>query len=77
MLAWQKRQEHLQKLHQQVVKPQCITKLEERLNFFPHVPKMSNPDLNENINDLMALDFDLIDWSAWEHNEYFQLLNKI
>jgi hypothetical protein len=45
VLAWYQRQEHLQKLHQQVEKPWCVSRMEEELNFFVHGPKVSDTDL--------------------------------
>jgi len=74
VLAWYQRQEHLQKLHQQVEKPWCVTKMEEELNFFLHGPKVSGTDLGWDTDNFMALDFDMIDWSAWEQAGYVQVL---
>jgi hypothetical protein len=64
VLVWYQHQEHLLKLHQQLEKPWCVTRVEEKLNFFVHGPKVSDTDLGWDIDNFMALDFDMINWSA-------------
>lgn len=74
MLAWYQRQEHLQRLHQQVEKPGCVTKFEEELNLFVNGTKGAGTDLGWDTNNFMDLDFDMIDWTAWEKDGYVQAL---
>ena len=75
VLAWQPRQEHLQKLHGGVEKPWCVGKMEDELKSFTQGPKVSETDSGWNTDSAAALDFDMIDWSAWELEGYVQVLN--
>lgn len=75
VLAWHQRQGHLQSLHHQVDKPWCVTKMEEELNVLVHGPRVADMDLAWNTDNFESLDFDMIDWSAWEQEGYVQVLN--
>ena len=48
--------------------------MEEELNVFVHGPKVLDTDLGWDTDDF-TLDFDMIDWSAWEQNGYVQVLS--
>ena len=66
VLAWYQHQEHLERLHQQPKKPWCVMKMEEGLEFFMNGPKASEKELGWDTDSFMNVDFDMIDWSAWE-----------
>jgi hypothetical protein len=75
VLAWHQREQYLHSLHQQVDKPWCVTKMEEELHIVVHGPNVSGTDMAPNTENFMSLDFDMIDWSAWERDGYVQVLN--
>lgn len=75
VLAWHQRQEHLQELCQQAEKPWCVTKMEKNLNFSVRGSKVSGTDLGWDTDKMLPLDFDMIDWSAWEQDGYVQVLD--
>jgi hypothetical protein len=75
VLAWHQRQEHLHRLHQPVEKPWCVETMEKKLNFTALGPKVSDTGSELGTDNRFALDFDMIDWSAWEQDGYVQVLN--
>lgn len=74
VLAWHQRQEYLQQANQALNKPDCVTKMEEKLCL--HLPGSTNSDTDFewNVDDFMNLDFDMINWMAWEKDGYAQVL---
>ena len=76
-LAWHQRQEHLQMLHRDVEKPLCVVRMEEELNFFVYGQRAAGTDLGGETDNCTfgALDFDMIDWSAWEQDWYVKVLD--
>jgi hypothetical protein len=75
VLAWHQRQQHFQKQHQHAEKPWCVEHMENGLNIVFPDPKVSDAYLGLHTDSFMALDFDMIDWSAWEKDGYAQLFN--
>lgn len=71
VLAWYQREEHLQKSHQQVERPWCVIKMEEELRLFVGGSSM---ELGNDLESFSPLDFDCIDWSAWERDGFVKVL---
>jgi len=44
--------------------------MEEGLAYFLNGSKVPGTDLGWDADNFMALDFDMIDWSAWEQDGY-------
>ncbi|KAH8667074.1 fungal-specific transcription factor domain-containing protein [Xylariales sp. PMI_506] len=74
VLAWHQRQEYLNGLDQQVDKPECVAKMEKDLDRVVRGPKVSETGVGWDSDRFMDLDFDMIDWSAWEKDGYVQAL---
>lgn len=65
-LAWQQREEYLRRQQVHVEKPMHIGQLEKALERAHTNPAASGQSSYLAMDEFESIDFDLVDWSAWE-----------
>ncbi|KAJ5096775.1 hypothetical protein N7456_007496 [Penicillium angulare] len=74
ILAWHQREKHLHYQSQTVEKPWCVAKMEDELAKLTRREGVIDRSLQFEMDDALDLDFDLIDWAAWENDGYNKIL---